>query len=58
VLRLRAEAADATTAHLAPIEWQLLEALVSNPGNLVSQRQPNRTHQLITEPGMGYRFQP
>jgi DNA-binding winged helix-turn-helix (wHTH) protein len=25
--------------HLTPIEWQLLEALVRNPGKLISQRQ-------------------
>jgi two-component system KDP operon response regulator KdpE len=85
----RIEAADGGTAHLTPIEWQLLEALVRNPGKLVSQRQllqqvwgptyateneylrqymkhlrrklednPARPRHLLTEPGMGYRFQP
>jgi two-component system KDP operon response regulator KdpE len=75
--------------HLTPIEWQLLEALVRNPGKLISQRQllqqvwgptyqteteylrqymkhlrrklesdPARPRHLLTEPGMGYRFQP
>ena len=75
--------------HLTPTEWQLLQALVRNPGRLVSQRQllqevwgptyveqthylrqyikalrhkleedPTRPRHLITEPGMGYRFQP
>ena len=74
---------------LTPIEWQLLEVLVRNPGKLVSQRQllhevwgptyitetqylrqymkhlrrkleadPTRPRHLLTEPGMGYRFQP
>jgi two-component system KDP operon response regulator KdpE len=85
----RIEAADGATTHLTPIEWQLLEALVRNPGKLVSQRQllqevwgptyttetdylrqymkhlrrklednPARPRHLLTEPGMGYRFQP
>jgi two-component system, OmpR family, KDP operon response regulator KdpE len=75
--------------HLTPTEWQLLQALVSHAGRLVSQRQllqevwgptymnqghylrqyvkalrhkleddPTRPRHLITEPGMGYRFQP
>jgi two-component system KDP operon response regulator KdpE len=75
--------------HLTPTEWQLLEALVRNPGKLISQRQllqtvwgpqyetetnylrvylaqlrrkleadPGRPRYLITEPGMGYRFEP
>lgn len=75
--------------HLTPTEWQLLEALVRNPGRLISQRQllqtvwgpqyeretnylrvylaqlrrkleadPSRPKHLITEPGMGYRFEP
>jgi two-component system, OmpR family, KDP operon response regulator KdpE len=84
-------AADEPTdfLHLTPTEWQLLEALVRNPGKLVGQRQllqevwgpsylnethylrqymthlrrkleddPARPKHLITEPGMGYRFQP
>src|SRR5207302_1137663 len=34
-----ARAADGTTVHLTPIEWQLLAALVRHPGKLVSQRQ-------------------
>ncbi|HWJ62793.1 MAG TPA: response regulator [Acidimicrobiales bacterium] len=77
------------TVHLTPTEWQLLEALVRNPGRLISQRQllqtvwgpqyeretnylrvylaqlrrkleqdPSRPKHLITEPGMGYRFEP
>jgi two-component system KDP operon response regulator KdpE len=77
------------TLHLTPIEWQLLEALLTNPGKLVTQREllqrvwgptyatethylrqylahlrrkleldPTRPRHLITEPGMGYRFQP
>jgi two-component system, OmpR family, KDP operon response regulator KdpE len=75
--------------HLTPLEWQILEVLVRNPGKLVSQRQllqqvwgsayrtetdylrqylkhlrrkleddPARPRHLLTEPGMGYRFQP
>jgi two-component system KDP operon response regulator KdpE len=86
---IRATADPAQTVHLTPIEWQLLEALVSAPGKLVSQRQllqrvwgptyqhethylrqylahlrrklepdPTRPRHLLTEPGMGYRFQP
>ncbi|MEU8008087.1 response regulator [Catellatospora sp. NPDC049111] len=74
---------------LTPTEWQLLAALVRNPGKLVSQRQllhdvwgpqyatetnylrqymaqlrrkleadPAHPRQLLTEPGMGYRFVP
>jgi two-component system, OmpR family, KDP operon response regulator KdpE len=74
---------------LTPTEWHLLEALLRNPGKLLSQRQllhdvwgpgydnaagnlrlymaqlrrkiepdPARPRWLITEPGMGYRFQP
>lgn len=79
----------AQQVHLTPTEWQLLQALVSHPGRLVSQRQllqevwgptyveqshylrqyvkalrhkleddPTRPRHLVTEPGMGYRFQP
>ena len=75
--------------HLTRTEWQLLEALLRNPGKLLGQRQllqevwgptyleqtqylrqymaqlrrkleddPPRPRHLITEPGMGYRFQP
>jgi two-component system KDP operon response regulator KdpE len=77
------------SVHLTPTEWQILEALVSNAGRLVGQRQllqqvwgptymsethylrqylnairrklepePSRPRHLLTEPGMGYRFQP
>jgi two-component system, OmpR family, KDP operon response regulator KdpE len=80
---------DGEVVHLTPTEWQLLEALVRNPGRLISQRQllqtvwgpqyeretnylrvylaqlrrkleadPSRPRHLITEPGMGYRFEP
>jgi two-component system, OmpR family, KDP operon response regulator KdpE len=80
---------DDATVHLTPMEWQLLEVLVRNPGKLVSHRQllqdvwgpayqtetdylrqymkhlrrklepdPAHPRHLITEPGMGYRFQP
>jgi two-component system KDP operon response regulator KdpE len=75
--------------HLTRTEWQLLEALVRNPGKLIGQRRllqqvwgqtyldethylrqymarlrrkletdPGRPRHFITEPGMGYRFQP
>jgi two-component system, OmpR family, KDP operon response regulator KdpE len=74
---------------LTPTEWHLLEALLRNPGKLMSQQQllsdvwgpgyadatgnlrlymaqlrrklepdPARPHWLLTEPGMGYRYQP
>jgi two-component system KDP operon response regulator KdpE len=74
---------------LTPTEWHLLEALLRNPGKLLSHRQllndvwgpgydnaggnlrlymaqlrrklepdPARPRWLITEPGMGYRYQP
>ena len=82
-------AEDADRLHLTPTEWQLLEALVRQPGRLVGQRQllqqvwgptyveqthylrqymktlrrklepdPGRPRHLVTETGMGYRFQP
>jgi two-component system, OmpR family, KDP operon response regulator KdpE len=75
--------------HLTRTEWQLLEAVVREPGKLVGQRyllekvwgptyraetqyvrqymaqlrrkleeDPARPRHLLTEPGMGYRFQP
>jgi two-component system KDP operon response regulator KdpE len=75
--------------HLTKTEWQLLEAVVREPGKLVGQRylleqvwgpsyrtetqyvrqymaqlrrkledEPARPRHLLTEPGMGYRFQP
>ena len=75
--------------HLTRTEWQLLEAMVREPGKLVGQRyllekvwgptyrtqtqyvrqymaqlrrkfeiDPARPRHLLTEPGMGYRFQP
>lgn len=78
-----------TDIRLTPTEWHLLEALLLNPGKLVSHRQllhqvwgpgydnasgnlrlymtqlrrklepdPSRPRWLITEPGMGYRYQP
>ena len=80
---------DGGEVQLTPTEWQLLEALVRNPGKLIGQRQlltevwgpatterhlllrqyltrlrrkleadPSRPEHLLTEPGMGYRFQP
>ena len=87
----RIEPADRTGAavHLTRTEWQLLQAVVREPGKLISQRQlleqvwgptyaaetqyvrqymaqlrrkleddPTRPRHLLTEPGMGYRFQP
>jgi len=80
---------SAETVHLTRIEWHLLEAVVREPGKLVSQHylleqvwgpayqaetqyvrqymaqlrrkletNPTRPRHLLTEPGMGYRFQP
>ena len=82
------DGADASV-HLTRTEWQLLEAVVREPGKLVGQRyllekvwgptyqaetqyvrqymaqlrrkleeNPARPRHLLTEPGMGYRFQP
>ena len=84
-------AADGTVERitLTPTEWQLLEALVTHPGRLISQSalvaqmrgqegytdssylriyiaqlrrklepEPSRPRHFLTEPGMGYRFQP
>jgi len=82
-------APDGTVVHLTPIEWQLVEVFVAEPGKLFSHRQllhqvwgptyqsetqylrqyiaqlrrkfeenPARPRHLITESGMGYRFQP
>jgi two-component system, OmpR family, KDP operon response regulator KdpE len=79
----------AASVHLTRTEWLLLEALVTDAGRLVGQRQllqkvwgptyttethylrqymttlrrklepdPSHPRHLITEPGMGYRFQP
>ena len=83
----RVRSAAGEDVRLTPTEWQLLEALVRNPGRLVTQRQllhdiwgpaystetnylrvymaqlrrklepdPTRPRYLITEAGMGYRF--
>jgi two-component system, OmpR family, KDP operon response regulator KdpE len=80
---------SAPAVHLTRTEWQLLEAVVAEPGKLVSQNyllekvwgptyrtetqyvrqymaqlrkkleiDPTRPKHLLTEPGMGYRFQP
>jgi len=80
---------DMEDIRLTPTEWHLLEALLRNPGKLLSHRQllndvwgpgydnaggnlrlymaqlrrklepdPARPRWLITEPGMGYRYQP
>ena len=84
-----ASAGDGRRIHLTPTEWHLLEALLRQPGRLVTGREllthlrgspdhtdpsylrifvaqlrrklepePTRPRYLITEPGMGYRFQP
>jgi two-component system, OmpR family, KDP operon response regulator KdpE len=78
-----------TEVRLTPIEWQLTEQLVRNPGRLLTQRQllqavwgqgfetetnylrvhlghvrrklepvPSTPRYFITEPGIGYRFEP
>jgi two-component system KDP operon response regulator KdpE len=80
---------EAAEVRLTPTEWLLLEALIRNPGKLMTQREllrtiarenyadqshylrqfmnqlrrkletdPARPQHLLTEPGMGYRFQP
>jgi two-component system KDP operon response regulator KdpE len=85
----RVTAHDGAAVHLTPIEWQLVEVFVAEPGKLFSHRQllqqvwgptyqtetqylrqyiaqlrrkfevdPARPRHLITESGMGYRFQP
>ena len=89
VIRATGEAQGETDVRLTPTEWHLLEALLRNPGKLLSQKQllndvwgpgygnaagnlrlymaqlrrkiepdPARPRWLITEPGMGYRYQP
>lgn len=86
---IRAGQGRASDVRLTPTEWRLLEALLRNPGKLLSQRHllahvwgpgyqgaagnlrlymtqlrrklepdPARPRWLITEPGMGYRYQP
>jgi two-component system KDP operon response regulator KdpE len=81
--------ADGQRIHLTPTEWRLLEALLRQPGRLVTGRElltelrgspdhtdasylriymaqlrrklepePSRPRHLLTEPGMGYRYQP
>lgn len=87
--RVTRESADGADIRLTPTEWHLLEALLRNPGKLLSQQQlladvwgpgyadatgnlrlymaqlrrklepdPARPRWLLTEPGMGYRYQP
>ncbi|MFD4867200.1 response regulator, partial [Streptomyces sp. NPDC058412] len=52
------------TVRLTPTEWHLLEILITNPGRLITQSRllleadPSHPRYLITEPGMGYRFEP
>jgi two-component system KDP operon response regulator KdpE len=89
LIRAASEAGGETDIRLTPTEWHLLEALLRNPGKLLSQKQllndvwgpgygnasgnlrlymaqlrrkiepdPARPRWLITEPGMGYRYQP
>jgi len=89
VIRAAGEAGAEADVRLTPTEWHLLEALLRNPGKLLSQKQllndvwgpgygnaagnlrlymaqlrrkiepdPARPRWLITEPGMGYRYQP
>jgi len=51
---------------LTPTEWHLVEALLRRPGTLVSGAQllrkledePSHPRHFITEPGLGYRFEP
>jgi two-component system, OmpR family, KDP operon response regulator KdpE len=87
--QIESDDAEAPAVHLTRTEWQLLEAVVSEPGKLIGQRyllekvwgptyhsetqyvrqymaqlrrkledDPTRPRHLLTEPGMGYRFQP
>ncbi len=87
--RVTATADPQEVVHLTRTEWELLTAVVREPGKLVSQRalleqvwgptyrtqtqylrqymaqlrrklesDPTRPRHLLTEPGMGYRFQP
>jgi two-component system KDP operon response regulator KdpE len=89
LIRAASEADGEADIRLTPTEWHLLEALLRNPGKLLSQKQllndvwgpgygnasgnlrlymaqlrrkiepdPARPRWLITEPGMGYRYQP
>jgi two-component system KDP operon response regulator KdpE len=89
VIRADSGSAGEADIRLTPTEWHLLEALLRNPGKLLSQKQllndvwgpgygnasgnlrlymaqlrrkiepdPARPRWLITEPGMGYRYQP
>jgi two-component system KDP operon response regulator KdpE len=89
LIRAAGEADGEADIRLTPTEWHLLEALLRNPGKLLSQKQllndvwgpgygnasgnlrlymaqlrrkiepdPARPRWLITEPGMGYRYQP
>jgi two-component system KDP operon response regulator KdpE len=89
VIRVGDEPGSETGIRLTPTEWHLLEAMLRNPGKLLSQKQllndvwgpgyanaagnlrlymaqlrrkiepdPARPRWLITEPGMGYRYQP
>jgi two-component system KDP operon response regulator KdpE len=84
-----ARSPDGERVHLTPTEWHLLEALLRQPGRLVTGRElltqlrgspdhtdpsylriyvaqlrrklepePSRPRHIITEPGMGYRYQP
>jgi two-component system, OmpR family, KDP operon response regulator KdpE len=86
---IHADDAGSADVRLTPTEWHLLEALLRNPGKLMSQQQlladvwgpgyadatgnlrlymaqlrrklepdPTRPRWLLTEPGMGYRYQP
>lgn len=49
---------------LTPTEWHLLEVMVRHPGKLMAQLRrklepdASRPKHLLTEPGMGYRFEP
>jgi two-component system KDP operon response regulator KdpE len=89
VIRAASGSGGEADIRLTPTEWHLLEALLRNPGKLLSQKQllndvwgpgygnasgnlrlymaqlrrkiepdPARPRWLITEPGMGYRYQP
>ncbi|HKC29192.1 MAG TPA: winged helix-turn-helix domain-containing protein, partial [Jatrophihabitans sp.] len=89
VVAKTAQDASGERVHFTPTEWHLLEALLRQPGRLVTGRElltllrgspdhtdpsylriyvaqlrrklepePSRPRHIITEPGMGYRYQP
>jgi two-component system KDP operon response regulator KdpE len=57
-LAVKQVARQGDNVHLTLTEWGMLEILVRNPEKLVGQEDdPSHPKHLITEAGMGYRFQ-